>query len=177
MKAYLVSAAIMFGGHALSKTSPRHREIFRQRLADRPEAVRRIGWRLLPFMSDQDFVDYYTAQKWTNLKMAAQYARTKDARTGAGFAMGGAGLFGVNLTADLFFLALALYLLNKPMKWAQNRWRRWRHAVARREREQQIAERRAEALRRSIEGIDCSARRRIVVFCVNLAGSLGDRSH
>ncbi|PHJ20086.1 serine threonine specific protein phosphatase, partial [Cystoisospora suis] len=177
VKIYLVSAAAMFGGHFLSKSSPRHREIFRQRLIDRPEAVRRIGWRLLPFMSDQDFVDYYTAQKWKNIKLAADYGRTKDTRTGVGFLMGGGGLFGVNTAADLFFLTLALYLLNKPVKWVHGRWRRWREKVARRERERQRAQQRAAALQRWGERIDCLPRRRVVVFCVNLAGSLGDKTH
>lgn len=163
-KVYVVSAVAMFLGHFLTYRSERSRSELLRRFVNRHAAAERVGIRLLPFIRDQDLVDYQTAQQWQNVRTSFDFARQNDAGTGAGFLVAGGGLLGVNVSAEAFLLALLLYVLNTPLirlaEWNKNR----RREKKLRNLERVAVERNLPAQRSA----NCRSSRVVLVFLVDL---------
>ncbi|KFH02540.1 serine/threonine specific protein phosphatase [Toxoplasma gondii VAND] len=125
--AYVVSLVTMFLGHFLTYRSTWPRERLVQSFTERRVSAGRVGLRFIPFIDDQDFLDYHTAQRWENMRRSLDFARRRDLGTGAGFLMAGAGFMGVTVSAELFMVAILLYVLNVPVvsvaKWLKKRRR------------------------------------------------------
>ncbi|KEP62547.1 UNVERIFIED_CONTAM: serine/threonine specific protein phosphatase [Hammondia hammondi] len=170
--AYVISLITMFLGHFLTYRSAWPRGRLVQSFTERHVAAGRVGLRFIPFIDDQDFLDYHTAQRWENMRRSLDFARRRDLGTGAGFLMAGSGFMGVTVSAELFMVAVLLYVLNMPVisvaKWLKKRRREKRlrdREVASLER--QLVRKRSKRSRR------CPSTRVVLAFLVDLDRVLG----
>ncbi|PFH31585.1 hypothetical protein BESB_025580 [Besnoitia besnoiti] len=168
-KTYVLSALAMLVGHFLTYRSEIARRLLLQKFVNRGIAAERVGFRAIPFITDQDIVDYHAAQRLQNIRTSLEFARRRDAAAGAGFLMAGGGLFGLNLSAELFLFVVILYIMNKPLLWLS----KWHHTrqQSKRQTKRSVAVR---TFQGSLEGsvTPCNSRR-IIVFLVDLKRFLG----